>query len=175
MSTKLKSVAIVCALVSLQFLAACQSLGITKPPASTLLRTDSTEIGAHMSGFYYLAKIGFEFTNTTRSPISRAGCGGPGFPDLEKKVGEQWVRAYDQISLLCRTIPDFTLPSGGTYRGVLDFMAAAPGHNAMPRLLVDSIEGMYRLRWDFAEGTDDGTRNPRVVKGISNEFRMILR
>jgi hypothetical protein len=127
-----------------------------------------------MGGFSYFAKIGFVFVNTTPNPISRAGCGGPGYPDLEKKVGEQWVLAYSPIYAMCRTIPDFSLPSGGTYRGVLELMAAVPGHNMMPELKVDSIDGTYRLRWVFSEGTA-ASRDARKVEGISNEFRMVLR
>jgi hypothetical protein len=171
---KAKSVAILCALIALQFLAACQTLGISKSPASALLRTDSTEIGAHMSGFSYFAKIGFVFVNTTLNPISRAGCGWPGDPALEKKVGDKWVSAYYPAYLMCRTVPDFSIPSGGTYRAVLDFMATAPGHNMMPELKVDSIDGIYRLRWEFAEGKE-ASRDARKVEGISNEFRMVLR
>jgi hypothetical protein len=160
-------------MISLQFLAACQTLGISDRPASALLRTDSTEIGAHMSGYYYLAKIGFAFTNTTPNTISHGGCGGPGFPQVEKKVGEQWVLAYSQVYLDCRN-PPMMIPSGETYQAVLPFMASAPGHNEEPSLLVDSIDGTYRLRWAFSEGTGGGYTSARKVEGISNEFHMTL-
>jgi hypothetical protein len=53
-------------------------------------------------------------------------------------------------------------------------MASAPGHNMMPELKVDSIDGTYRLRWIFSEGTE-ASRDARKVEGISNEFRMVLR
>jgi hypothetical protein len=45
----------------------------------------------------------------------------------------------------------------------------------MPRLDVTSIDGVYRLRWDFVEGTDASVHGAKVVKSTSNEFRMVLR
>jgi len=126
------------------------------------------------SGFTYHAKIGFVYTNTTAKPVSKAGCGSPPFPGLEKKVNDQWVAAYYPLYLMCLTKPDFMLESGQTYRGVLEFMAHEPGHHTGPELRVDSIDGIYRLRWDFAEGTDATAKGARRVQSISNEFRMVL-
>jgi hypothetical protein len=127
------------------------------------------------NGKAYFAKIGFVYVNDTGKPVSRAGCGGPGWPDLEKNVAGRWVQAYWPVYLACRIIPDFVLASGATYHGVLEFLAFEPGHNIMPLLLVDSIDGVYRLRWDFSEGEVAGAKGVRRVEAISNEFRMVLR
>jgi hypothetical protein len=159
---------------SLQSLVACQTLVPSRRPASVLLRTDSTVIGAHHSGFYYIAKIGFILVNTTPEPISRRGCGGPGWPYLEKKVGDRWVAAYSPVVAACLTLPDWSLPSGATYRGLLDLMAFEPGHNAAPELMVDSIDGIFRLTWGFAQGTDPSVKGVRKVESVSNEFRITL-
>jgi hypothetical protein len=162
------------AIGALAYVVGCETLAPSTPPLAASLRTDSTEIGAHRSGFYYLANIGFVYTNTTAKPVSMAGCG-PRFPELEKNVGGKWVAAYYPVYLACLTKPDFMIESGATFRGVLQFMASEPGHNTMPELNVDSIDGIYRLRWDFREGTDATAPGTRSVESISNEFRMVLR
>ena len=153
---------------------ACETLGLSTRPLTASLRTDSAEIGVHMSGFTYLGTIGFVYVNTTSSPVSRAGCGFPPFPELQKKVDGEWVAAYYPVYLACRTSPDFMLRSGESYHGVLEFMAAQPGHQTEPSLMVDSIDGVYRLEWDFAQGTDSDIKGARRVNAISNEFRMVL-
>jgi hypothetical protein len=75
---------------------------------------------------------------------------------------------------MCLTKPDFTLQSGKSFRGVLPFAAYEPGHNTMPTLDVASIDGVYRLRWDFVQGADASVRGAPIVKSTSNEFRMVL-
>ena len=162
------------ALLIIGSLVACGSLGPSERPPTASLRTDAAEIRVHRSGFAYVADIAFVYTNTTPNPVSKAGCGMPPFPDLEKKVDGHWVRAYSPIYLLCLTKPDFMLRSGEAYHGVLKFTAYEPGHNTAPTLDVDTIDGIYRLRWDFVEGTDATEGNVRRVESISNEFRMAL-
>jgi hypothetical protein len=159
---------------SLVYLVGCQTLSGPKQPLSASLRTDSAQIGVRHSSFAYMAEIGFVYTNTTAKPVSKAGCGFPPFPELEKKVNDRWVAAYYPIYLLCLTKPDFMLRSGETYHGVLNFTAYERGHNTAPTLEVDSIDGTYRLRWDFAEGTDATVEGTRSVEAVSNEFRMVL-
>ena len=162
------------AIGTLVYVVGCETLAPSTRPLTASLRTDSTEIGAHRSGFYYLANIGFVYTNTTAKPVSIAGCG-VRFPELEKHVGGKWVAAYYPVYLLCLTKPDFMIESGATFRGVLQFMASEPGHNTMPELNVDSIDGIYRLRWDFREGTDATAPGSRSVESVSNEFQMVLK
>jgi hypothetical protein len=93
---------------------------------------------------------------------------------LEKKLNDQWVAAYYPFYPMCLTKPDFMLESGQKYSGILEFMAFEPGNRTGPELVVDSIDGIYRLRWDFAEGTDATAKGARRVQSISNEFRMVL-
>jgi hypothetical protein len=152
---------------------ACQALVPLREPSRVVLHADSAEVPVHFNQHTYFAKIGFMFVNDTRQPLSRAGCGGPGWPALEKNVDGRWVAAYYPISLLCRSIPDFSVPPGRTYRNVLEFMATEPGQRLMPNLLVKSIDGIYRLRWSFAVGRKD-EQDAKRVEAISNEFRMVL-
>lgn len=161
--------------------ATCRTLQRSRAPLRAELRTDSTEIGVHL-GPNYIANIGFVFVNTTAGPVSLSGCGGPPMPELEKLVNGNWMAAYHPVVLACLSIPDFYLPSGATYRNEVRFMAAARGTNTFPQLEVDSINGVYRLRWVLKEGM--GIRSPadinnradsRLVEAISNQFRMILR
>ena len=163
------------AIGTLGYVVGCETLAPSPRPLTSTLRTDSTEIGVHRSGFYYFANIGFVYTNTTAKPVSMAGCGGPAFPQLEKNVGGKWVAAYYPAYLACLTKPDFMIESGATFRGVLQFMASEPGHNTAPELNVDSIDGTYRLRWDFREGTDASAPGTRSVESVSNEFQMLLK
>ena len=165
---------ILLAIGALVYLAGCQTLAPSTRPLTASLRTDSTQIGVRRAGFGYMADIGFIFTNTTTKAVSRAGCGVT-FPDLEKKVDGKWVAPYYPVYPLCLTKPDFTIPSGGTFRGALQFRAFEPGHNTGPELLVASVDGVYRLRWDFAEGTDADAAGARRVQSLSNEFQMVLK
>jgi hypothetical protein len=153
---------------------ACQAINPGPRPAYAVLRTDSAEVFVKHQDFSYSATIGFVYTNTTAKPVSMALCG-PVLPWLEKKIDGKWVNAYSPAYLACRRIPDFTLASGAVYRGVLDFEAFEPGHHIGPTLDVPSIDGIYRLRLDFAEGTDPTREGARPVKATSNEFRMIER
>jgi hypothetical protein len=178
MRTKSEVPASLLAIGALAVLAGCQTLG-SRAPATASLRTDSAQVVAHHSGFGYGADIGFLYTNTTTKTVSKAGCGGPTPPDLEKKVNDHWVRAYDPIYPSCLTLPGLVLKPGESHHGVLRFMAAEPGHNTYPMLNVASIDGIYRLRWDFGEGVegvDDlvKDRHRRTVTSVSNEFRMVL-
>jgi hypothetical protein len=166
---------VIAIMLALIYQVACASLSGNREPLSASLHTDSTEIGVHFRGNAYVARIGFVFTNNTGGPISRAGCGGPGWPDVEKKVNERWVPAYYPVYLACRIIPDFSLESGATHRDTIGFMAFEPGHRMGPEILVDSIDGVYRLHWNFSTGREAGAKGSREVKAISNEFRMILR
>ena len=162
-------------LLPLAFFAGCQGFRSHPEPLSVPIVTDSSEISVSFRGNAYVAKIGFTFTNTTGHVISRAGCGGPGWPDVEKKVKDRWVPAYYPGYLSCRTMPDFSWEPGARIRDQVSFMAFAPGHNTMPELMVDTIDGVYRLHWGFTEGRDASAEKARRVDAVSNEFRMILR
>ena len=155
-------------------LGACQTLRPSKPPLTAPIRTDSAQIGVRHGGFQYNANIGFVFTNTTASPVSTSvWC--PPFQTLEKKVGDHWVAATNSKNcLVSQTMPTLTIESGQSYRDLLQFWASDRGHFGWPELQVDSIEGTYRLRWDFVEGTDAYAKGARRVEGISNEFLMVL-
>jgi len=162
-------------LLPVAYLAGCQSLLPPPEPLHAPIVTDSSEIGVSFRGNVYVAKIGFTFTNTTGHLISRAGCGGPGWPAVEKKVKDRWVPAYYPVYPMCRTIPDFSWEPGAQIRDQVSFMAFAPGHNTMPELIVDSIDGIYRLHWGFTQGRNASAEKARRVDAVSNEFRMILR
>jgi hypothetical protein len=148
---------------------ACQSLS-NRPPLFAALTTDSTVVTAYHRGIGYTANIGFTLINTSGVTISRAGCGGPGWPDLEKKEDGQWVAVYYPIIMTCRTYPDFSWKPGAKIRDALHFEAFERGHNNFPEIRVDSISGVYRLRWSFTEGSEDGRKGARPVMAISNDF-----
>jgi N-acetylglutamate synthase-like GNAT family acetyltransferase len=169
-----KSLATALSMLLIVFAGACSSLNPSKLQPTGSLHADSAEIHVRRSDFTYFANIPFVYTNTTPRAVSIAGCGGPYWPALDKKVNDRWVEAYYRIQLGCLVKPDFRIESGQTYRDILKFSAYEPGHNTGPELRVDSIDGTYRLRFVFVEGTDATAEGTRRVEAISNEFRMVL-
>ena len=151
-------------------LAGCRTLREGSSELRLSFVTDSSHVTVYDRGNAYVGNIAYTLTNTTNQPISRSGCGGPGYPDLEKKVSNRWVVAYDNISLACRTHPDFSWDPGSQIRDVLRFTAFKPGHNTYPQIRVDSIDGTYRLRWSFTEGRQEGAKGARSIEAVSNEF-----
>src|ERR1700682_1463238 len=152
------------AVVTLVFLVACQTLSPSRRPLIASLRTDSAQIGVRHGGFTYKAEIGLVFTNTTANLVSTAiWC--PPFQTLEKKVHDHWVRAtgYNNC-LLSQPMPRLTIESGQSYRDVFQLLASDRGHAGWPELQVDSIQGIYRLRWDFVEGTSVSTKDAKKVE-----------
>jgi hypothetical protein len=159
---------------SLLWFGACQTLRPARAPLIAPIRTDSVQIGVRHGGFTYRADIGFVFTNTTPNVVSTSSwC--PPFQTLEKKVLNHWVAATNYKNCLASGTPyALTIESGKSYRDDLQFWASDRGHSGWPELMLDSIEGTFRLRWDFVEGTDLSATNARKVEGISNEFQMVL-
>jgi hypothetical protein len=155
-------------------LVACQTLGFSRKPLTASLRTDSAQVAVHRSGIGYIANIGFAYTNTTDKLVSKAGCGGPYFPALEKKVKNRWVSAYAPNYLACLVDPSLVVESGETYHGTLPYRVYEPGHHTVPTVQVDSIDGLYRLRWVLSQGPRETAEGARRVESTSNEFRMVL-
>jgi hypothetical protein len=173
MRTMSKPPASLLAIGAIALLGACQTLG-SSSEATASLRTDSVQVVLHRSGVNYLADIGFLYTNTTTKPVSRVACGMAPPPELEKKVDGRWVAAYGPVTVNCGMDWYWVVKVGESHRGVLNFMAAEPGHDTYPALKVDSIDGIYRLRLDFAEGANPRVKGMRIVSSVSNEFRMVL-
>ena len=169
-----KRFAFLLAAVPLVSIGACQTLRFPRQLVTAPIRTDSAQIGVRHGGYTYRAEIGLVFTNTTPNPVSAAvRC--PPFQWLEKKVQDNWVRATGYNNCLTSAgPPGLTIESGQSYRGLYQLLASDRGHAGWPELQVDSIEGIYRLRWNFREGTDAYDENARTVEGISNEFRIVL-
>lgn len=152
---------------------ACHNVDGPSTLRATLV-TDSAQFTVIHQGTFFTGAIGFTLTNSTSNPISRAGCGGPGAPELQKNVDGRWVSAYDQISLACRTVPDFSWDAGEQMRSVLQFTVAERGQNFYPQLNVATIDGDYRLRWTFATGRVADAAGAHEVEAISNQFRLAL-
>jgi L,D-peptidoglycan transpeptidase YkuD (ErfK/YbiS/YcfS/YnhG family) len=154
-------------------LTACHGLNLTPRPSHAVLSVNPTEIHVQRRGFGYWATIPFVYVNTTAAPVSKVSCGIPS-PFVEKKVNGRWVHADDEGLIQCRSSPDFSIGSGRNYSSVVRWIAHERGHNTGPELRVDSIGGIYRLRWDFVEGTVADAPGARKVETVSNEFRMTL-
>jgi hypothetical protein len=153
----------------------CRPATPPESQARVTLATDSSQYTVRLVDGMYRAAIGYVYNNRSGDAVSATHCRTPPPPVLEKKVGEQWVRAYSPIMLMCLSIPHFRIARGATYRGTLDFAAAPRGRNMAPTLEVESIPGIYRLRWALRAGEDPEARDAPVVEAISNEFRLIER
>jgi hypothetical protein len=154
---------------------ACRPELAPEPRPSVDLVTDSAQYTVRLVNGLYRTTIGYTYTNRSARAVSATHCHAPPPPLLEKKVGEEWVRAYNPILLLCLTIPHFRIAAGATYRGALYVAAGPPGGNAGPALQVTSIPGTYRLRWALRAGDDPEARDAPIVEAISNEFQLIER
>jgi hypothetical protein len=123
-----------------------------------------------LPGGYRISLHEHDHKTCFESRVRRSNPSRPG-KESQRPLG----RAYDPVYPMCLTLPGLVLKAGESHHGVLSFMAAEPGHHWFPILNVDSIDGIYRLRWDFREGVDALAKGGRTVTSVSNEFRMVLR
>jgi hypothetical protein len=79
------------------------------------------------------------------------------------------------VVLLCETIPPFQILSGASYRRILHFAAAPRASRMGPVLYVDSLPGVYRLRWALRAGADPKLEGAALVEAISNDFSLVER
>src|SRR5687767_12758871 len=127
----------------LLFAAIVATVGVCRPAAApegqaATLATDSEQYTVRFVDGMHRATIGYVYTNRSADAVSATHCHTPPPPTLEKRVGEEWVRAYNPVMLMCLTIPHFRIAAGATYRGALHFDAAPRGRNRMPTLEVES-------------------------------------
>jgi len=146
------------------------------PDTGTMLVADSSQYTVRLEGYMYRASIRFHFTNRTGKTLSQAFCNSPIPPELEKQRADgSWTAAYGRVLLTCLTWPPLRIPDGGTYEGRADLSAAQPGHNVHPMFTLDTVPGIYRLRWDLRVGSDPDNRDAPVFQPVSPPFRLILR
>jgi L,D-peptidoglycan transpeptidase YkuD (ErfK/YbiS/YcfS/YnhG family) len=158
---------------ALALLTACHGINLTPRSSHATLSVNPDEIHVQHVGITYRATIPFVYVNTTARPVSKASCGVP-IPGLEKKVNDRWVPADDDGVLMCRTFPAFSVASGHHFEFVVPWIANERGHSTGPQLLVDSVPGIYRLRFDLVQGIDPDAKGARRIETVSNEFRMVL-
>jgi hypothetical protein len=151
--------------------------GVARSPRSedAALRVDSAEYTVRLVGQMYQATIGFVYTNQTGGPVSQNYCRAPSPPVLEKKLEDgRWVQAYDMIVMLtCKTSPPFRLAAGESYRNTFHMAVAKPGARIEPVFALDSVPGIYRLRWVLRSGPDPDDRRATTVEAISPSFRLL--
>jgi hypothetical protein len=138
------------------------------------MKTDSALYEVRFNRGLYMATVGFTYRNRSSVVLSRVGCRGPRSPDLEKKVGDRWVLAYGNIYPLCKDVPDFALLPGEASHSAFELGVFATGPHRGPLLMVESIEGVFRLRSEFTVGRDATARDAARRQLLSNEFRLVL-
>jgi hypothetical protein len=157
--------------------ACCLNLGACKTlnhpvTTSALMRTDTTEFSVGRSGQSYGAKIGFVFENTAGGAISSGMC----LPNVEKRVMRKGRQVWEAVSFgMVMGCDGRGFVRGQTYREFLLFSAPNMETYMSPDHWINTIDGTYRLRWSFVEGTSLASRRARRIEGVSNEFHMTLR
>jgi hypothetical protein len=154
-------------------LGACGAISEHQAPARPPLVTDSSQYVVSTEGDLYRATIGYEFKNSTGLTLTRTHCNVPPSPILEKNVGGQWILAYAPVELMCLTTPHFQLAPDSLFRGRLAIVAGKPGSQFGPQFGVESIPGIYRLRWSLRVGPDPESPGAQTIQPISNEFRLV--
>jgi len=155
-----KALAAFAELWCVQYMLACQTVSSSNP-VSLVLRSDSAEVTVARG----VTKIPFLLVNITEKAFRAGGC----LPQLQKKVNEKWVTADFGTVLGCE---GGLLEPGATSRDTLPVFTTNLVNNLQG---VNSIDGVYRLRWTFVEGKDREARRARKVEAVSNEFRMVFR
>lgn len=155
-----KALAAFAELWCVQYMLACRAVSNANP-VSLVLRSDSAEVTVARG----VTRIPFLLVNPTERIFRAGGC----LPQLQKKVNEKWVTADFGTVLGCE---GGLLEPGATSRDTLPVFTRNLVNNLQG---VNSIAGVYRLRWTFVEGKDWEARRPRKVEAVSNEFRMIFR
>jgi len=121
-------------------------------------------------------EIPYVFTNPTQSPVYIVNCNGFTSLALEKRVGEQWVKAWEPVMEACLSEPIVVQPEQ-EYRAVIYVFAAHPANDIDPKFLVDSVPGVYRLVWHSILQNYDPDTYPfgealPLEQRISNHFRL---
>jgi hypothetical protein len=91
-------------------------------------------------------EIPYVFTNPTQSPVYIVNCNGFTRLTLEKRMDEQWVKAWEPVIEACLSEPIIVQPEQ-VYRAVIHVFAAHPAKDMDPKFLMDSVPGVYRLVW----------------------------
>ncbi len=161
------------AIASVFLLAGCQGLNLEPRPEHAVLSVTPSEIKVQQNGGNYTAAIPFVYVNTTPNPVFVSSCGDQS-QLLEKKLDGKWIVAWAPMRLMCRVIPDYSIASGGSASGVFRLSTSTSTEGRFHEWYGGSIEGTYRLRWDFVGGTDAGAPGARRINTVSNEFKIIL-
>jgi hypothetical protein len=145
------------------------------PPPPPILLTDTNEYAVQLQDGLHRTTIRYAYTNTQPRAVSSTQCQEPPPPVLEKATVTGWIVAYQPVLLMCETIPPFRISPGATHRGTLHVAFSAPSRNMDPSLLVDSIPGIYRLRWVLRGGPDPRDTTVAMVEAASGTFRFVER
>ena len=121
-------------------------------------------------------EISYAFTNPTQSLVYIVNCNGSTRLALEKRIGEQWVKAWEPIMEACLSEPIIVQPEQA-YQAVIHIFAADPAKDIHPKFSVDSVSGIYRLVWQDVLQTYDPDNYPfgealPLEQRISNHFRL---
>lgn len=158
----MKNISGLSAIAGVLFMSSCQTVPRSQP-AFASLRVESSEIVLQPPSLWFR----FTFVNTTATPIS-----GYCSPELEAKVADKWVTAFQPVVLGCDRS---SFGPGESYTERFPIFGYVLQNGIDLRRGSESGDNLYRLRWEFVEGKDAVSQSARRVHAFSNAFRIIIR
>jgi len=138
------------------------------------IRTDKQEYSiVRTSDSTVRFKIKTIYTNRSQYTVYLPGCPNPSPPVLEKKVGDKWVVAYQQLESLCYRDP-LPVKPGETYPHTLDISIFSTGSKMGPQLNpgIKEIAGTYRIVRRIQHDNRASSPLLPLDERISNEFEL---
>ena len=138
------------------------------------IRTDKQEYSiVRTSDSTVRFKIKTTYTNRSQYTVYLPGCPSPSPPRLEKKVGDKWVVAYQQLENLCYRDP-LPVKPGETYPDTLDISIFPTGGKMGPQLNpgIKEIAGTYRIVRRIQRDYRASSPLLPLDERISNEFEL---
>jgi len=136
------------------------------------IRTDAAEYRLRPSGVGLEVDIPYVYTNRTGWTVYLENCQRGFALWLDRKVGDEWRRAWSPVQLLCLSEP-IVIRNGTTFVDTLHVWGALPGHDTGPAFETDDPSGVYRIVWGSAYSfyADDAYSSQLPLDArISNEF-----
>jgi len=168
-------------ILALTALGACSSPMLPES-AGPLLVTDASE---YQLAEYQLTspptvevRIGYTFSNRTGKTVSLLNCLGQVPPTLERRVGDEWVLAWQTATFACSS-PPIVIDPETQYSNELHVFAFPSGSNFHPQFTPEPISGTYRLVWhvtvwDYEDtGPGRSTKLPERLR-VSNSFQLLV-
>jgi hypothetical protein len=118
-------------------------------------QTDTLSYSFRADSNGYEAEISVAFTNHSPATAYFQNCVGSTGTRVERLSNGQWTLAWSAITPACLSQPIIVQPQM-TYRMTLAIHAGYPDCSCEPKVLTDSVSGVYRIVWNQLYGSYNG-------------------